>query len=142
MNKCIFVGRLTKDPELRYTQDDKHMAIVRFSLAVDRRYKKDGEQGADFPSCIAFGKTAEFIGRYFKQGDRIGMECRVQTGSYTNKEGKKVYTTDFLAENVEFAQSKSEGGNAADQAPDNAPQTDADGFMQIPEGEQEELPWS
>lgn len=105
MNKVIIMGRLTKDPETRYAGET---AIARFTIAVDRRYKKDGEQAADFPSCVAFGKTAEFIEKYFFKGMKIALEGHLQTGSYTDKDGVKHYTTDVIAEAVEFAESKKE----------------------------------
>lgn len=103
MNKVILVGRLTKDPEVRQAGET---SVARFTIAVDRRYKKDGEQDADFPSIVAFGKTAEFTEKYFKKGMKIALEGRIQTGSYTNKDGVKIYTTEVIAEAVEFAESK------------------------------------
>ena len=106
MNKVILMGRLTRDPEVRYTQGDNASAVARFSLAVDRRFKKDGEQTADFISCVAFGKTGEFIEKYGHKGTKFVVEGRIQTGSYTNKDGQKVYTTDVVVEQVEFAESK------------------------------------
>lgn len=105
MNKVILMGRLTSDPDIRQAGET---TVTRFSLAVDRRYKKDGEQSADFPSIVAFGKTAEFISKYFHKGMKIALEGRIQTGSYTNKDGVKHYTTDVIAEAVEFAESKKE----------------------------------
>ena len=135
MNKVIGMGRLTRDPEVRYTQDNT--AIARFTLAVDRKYKKDGEQSADFISCLAFSKTAEFIEKYIKKGTKIVVDGRIQTGSYTNKEGQKVYTTDVVVENVEFAESKSNGSS------ESRPTADDDGFMNIPEGTDDEgLPFN
>lgn len=98
MNKVILMGRLTRDPEVRYTQGDNSMAIARYTLAVDRRFKRDGEATADFISCVAFGKQAEFAEKYFRQGLKVIVSGRIQTGSYTNKEGKKVYTTDVVIE--------------------------------------------
>ena len=146
MNKTILIGRLTRDPEVRYTQGDNASAVARFSLAVDRRFKKDGEQTADFISCVAFGKTGEFIERYCHQGTKLVVEGRIQTGSYTNRDGNKVYTTDVVAENVEFAESKAaatnnEGGyQAARPEPFSAA---GDGFMNIPDGvEDEGLPFN
>ena len=133
MNKILLVGRLTKDVDTRYSQDGQ-TAISRFTVAVDRRYKKDNEQTADFISCIAFGKTAEFIGKYFTKGQRIGLEGRWQTGSYTNKEGAKVYTNDCAIESLEFAESK--------KAENNEPQISENGFVNIPEGIEEELPFN
>ena len=106
MNKVILMGRLTRDPELRYSQGNDQMAIVRFTLAVDRRFKRDNNDSADFISCVAFGKTAEFFSRYAKQGSKMCVEGRIQTGSYTRQDGTKVYTTDVVVENAEFAESK------------------------------------
>ncbi len=146
MNKVILMGRFTRDPEVRYSQGENSTAIARFNLAVDRRFaKKEGEASADFISCVAFGKTAEFIEKYFKQGSKAVITGRIQTGSYTNKEGQKVYTTDVVVEDVEFAESKANAsGNTADgfgSAP--APQgTAPEGFMNIPTGLEEELPFN
>ena len=142
MNKVILMGRLTRDPEVRYSNGENATAVARFSLAVDRRFKRDGEQNADFISCVAFGKTAEFIEKYFRKGMRMTLAGRIQTGSYTNKEGNKVYTTDVFAEECEFAESKkaSEENCDAGQAPNNAPGDD--GFMNIPDGIDEELPFN
>lgn len=129
------MGRCTKDPEIRYGGAN-NTAVAKFSLAVDRRIKKEGEQAADFISCAAFGKTAEFLEKYGKKGTKFVIEGRIQTGSYTNKDGNKVYTTDVVVENVEFAESKkSENGNPE-------PQPDDDGFMNIPDGIDEELPFN
>ena len=142
MNKVILMGRLTRDAEVRYSQGDNSLAIARFSLAVDRRYKKDGEdQTADFISCVAFGKTAEFFERFGKKGTKFVIEGRIQTGSYTNKDGQKVYTTDVVVESAEFAESKSAtSGNAAPAPTPN--QVAGDGFMNIPDGLDEELPFN
>lgn len=129
MNRVILIGRLTKDAETRYNGD---LAIARFNLAVDRKFKKEGEQSADFISCVAFGKTAEFVEKYFGKGSKMIAEGRIQTGSYTNKEGGKVYTTDVVVEAVEFAESKN-GGNAKEPAA----KPDADGFMPA----EEDLPF-
>lgn len=141
MNKWIGTGRLTRDPEVRYSQGENSMAIAKFTLAVDRRFKKQGEQDADFINCVAFGKTAEFVEKYFSKGMKIIVEGRIQTGSYTNKEGNKVYTTDIAVEQVEFAESKRDGNtsNNARPAPSNAV---GDGFMNIPDGIDEELPFN
>lgn len=128
MNKVILLGRLTRDPEVRYSQDNK--AIARFSIAVDRRYKSEGGPAADFPSCIAFGKTAEFIEKYFFKGMKISLEGRLQTGSYTNNNGVKVYTTEVVAEAVEFAESKRQQN-----------ETNDDDFMQVDFNEQD-LPFN
>ena len=114
MNKTILVGRLTKDPDVRYTQGQNATAVARFTLAVDRRYKTDGGQSADFISCVAFGKTAEFIEKYFHKGVKIALDGRIQTGSY-EKDGVKHYTTDVVAESVEFAESKRTNDTQAEQ---------------------------
>lgn len=106
MNKVILMGRLTRDPDVRYTQGENPMAIARYTLAVDRRFKREGEATADFISCVAFGKQAEFAEKYFRQGIRIVITGRIQTGSYTNRDGNKVYTTDVVVEEQEFAESK------------------------------------
>lgn len=140
MNKAILIGRFTRDPEVRYT--DGGSSVAKFTIAVDRRFKQDGGQSADFISCVAFGKTAEFIERYFRQGNKIVVEGRIQTGSYTNKDGQKVYTTDVVAENVEFAESKAFGGGQADYGSQYTPSAVGDGFMNIPDGIDEELPFN
>lgn len=144
INKVILMGRLTRDPEIKYSQGATATAIARFSLAVDRRYKRDGEPNADFINCIAFGKTGEFIEKYGYKGTKFVVEGRIQTGSYTNKEGQRVYTTDVVVENVEFAESKnaSSGGNNNDGYIGQHPGTASDGFMNIPDGIDEELPFN
>lgn len=106
MNKTILMGRLTREPEIRYSASDSGLAIARFTLAVNRRFHKDGEPSADFISCIAFGKSAEFIEKYIGKGRQICVSGRIQTGSYTNKDGQKVYTTEVVVDEVEFADSK------------------------------------
>ena len=112
MNKCILVGRLTKDPETRVSQGDNGTTITRFSIAVNRRFKnKDGIYEADFPNCVCYGKTAEFVDQYFKKGMAIGVTGRLTTGSYTNKDGQKVYTTDVVVEETEFVESKNASVN-------------------------------
>lgn len=144
MNKVILMGRLTRDPEMRYSQGEQTTAVARFTLAVDRRFKRDGDQQtADFISCVAFGKTGEFIERYCHQGTKLVVEGRIQTGSYTNKDGVKVYTTDVVVESAEFAESKTAGNGTADNTGNNtgSRQLDADGFMQIPDGVEEGLPF-
>lgn len=143
MNKCVLMGRLTRDPEVRYTQGDNASAVARFSLAVDRKFKKDGDQTADFINCVAFGKTGEFIEKYGHKGTKFVVEGRIQTGSYTNKDGQKVYTTDVVVEQVEFAESKaSADGNATGNAYNSDSSTDT-GFMNIPDGvEDEGLPFN
>ena len=145
MNKVILMGRLTRDPEVRYTQGDNAMAIARYSLAVDRRFKKDGdEQTADFINCIAFGKAGEFAEKYFRKGTKIAVVGRIQTGSYTNKDGQKVYTTDVVVEEQEFAESKNASAANANAQPAAAPSPRdlGDGFMNIPDGIDEELPFN
>ena len=131
MNKVILVGRLTRDPETRQAGET---TVTRFSLAIDRRFRKAGDEtspSADFPSCVAFGKTAEFISKYFKQGMKIALEGRIQTGSY-EKDGVKHYTTDVIADQVEFAESKKAG---------DQPQPSGDGWQEIPEGIEDKLPF-
>ena len=142
MNKVILMGRLTRDPDVRYSNGENATAVARFSLAVDRRFKRDGDQNADFISCVAFGKTAEFIEKYFRKGMRMTLAGRIQTGSYTNKEGNKVYTTDGFVEECECAESKkaSEENRDTGPVPNNAP--GSDGFMNIPDGIDEELPFN
>lgn len=119
MNKVILMGRLTRDPDIRYSQNDSQISVARFTIAVDRRFKRDADQTADFISCVAFGRTAEFFRDYIKQGTKICVEGRIQTGSYTRQDGQKVYTTDVVVENAEFAESKaaSSGGAYHQQAP-------------------------
>ena len=148
MNKVILMGRLTRDPNVRYTAGDNPMGIARYTLAVDRRIKREGEATADFISCVAFGKAAEFAEKYFRQGIRIVVSGRIQTGSYTNREGNKVYTTDVVVEEQEFAESKNNAagnnnvqGNTAAGQPIGNTTVDADGFMNIPDGIDEELPF-
>lgn len=148
MNKVILMGRLTRDPEVRYSQGENSLAIARYTLAVDRRFKRQGdEQTADFISCVTFGKTAEFVERYLHQGSKVVVCGRIQTGSYTNKDGQKVYTTDVVAEEVEFAESKvaaaehSAGGYQPVSRPEPS-QAVGDGFMNIPDGIDEELPFN
>lgn len=140
MNKVILMGRLTRDPEVRYSQGDNSLAIARYTLAVDRRFKRDGEANADFINCVVFGKAAEFSEKYFRQGLRVIISGRIQTGSYTNKEGAKVYTTEVVVEEQEFAESKKSAEGNASAA--GAQQPGEDGFMNIPEGINEELPFS
>ena len=106
MNKVILMGRLTRDPDIRYSSNESQISVARFTLAVDRRFKRDADQTADFISCVAFGRTAEFFRDYIKQGTKICVEGRIQTGSYTRQDGQKVYTTDVVVENAEFAESK------------------------------------
>ena len=145
MNKVILMGRLTRDAEIRYSQGETTTAIARFSLAVDRRFNRNNdEQSADFINCVAFGRIAEFLERFGKKGTKFVLEGRIQTGSYTNKDGQKVYTTDVVAENIEFAESKgSNESNGFGGAEKPSPtQAAGDGFMNIPDGIDEELPFS
>ena len=135
MNLVILMGRLVRDPDVRYSQGQEQKAIAKFTLAVDRRFKKDGEQSADFISCIAFGKTGEFVEKYLSKGTKVVVEGRWQTGSYDNKEGQKVYTNDCIVDSIEFAESKSNNETQS------KPQTDENGFMNIPEGLDAELPF-
>ncbi len=150
MNKVILMGRLTRDPEVRYSQAAEPLAIARYTLAVDRRYqRKDAggnDQTADFISCVAFGRQGEFAEKYLRQGIKIAITGRIQTGSYTNRDGNKVYTTEVVVEEQEFAESKAASGNGGNggyhsedrPAPGNA---SADGFMSIPEGIENDLPF-
>lgn len=156
MNKVILMGRLTRDPDVRYSQGENATAVARYTLAVDRRFRRDGDQTADFIGCVAFGRQAEFAEKYLRQGTKIAITGRIQTGSYTNREGQKVYTTDVVVEEQEFAESKavaSEHGGGYQQQ--NSFQTGSfqqsmpepsgaagDGFMNIPDGIDEELPFS
>lgn len=167
MNQVVLMGRLTKDPEVRYAQNDQQTAIARYTLAVDRRKSQDGKQEADFIQCIAFGKNGEFAEKYLKKGTKIAITGRIQTGSYTNNNGDKVYTTDVVVASQEFAESKNTGNTAARNAQDDAmaaqytanastaerasagaqrrqqeqTQMQIDGFMSIPDGIDEELPF-
>ena len=136
MNKIILMGRLTKDPEVRYSQGNNPMAIARYTLAVDRKFKRDGEPNADFINCIAFGKNGEFAEKYLHKGIKIAVEGRIQTGSYTNKDGQKVYTTDVVVESHEFCEGKN-----ANQSERPQPSNSDDGFMQIPDN-MEDLPFN
>lgn len=146
MNKVILMGRLTRDPEVRYSQGAEPIAIARYTLAVDRRGSRDnGEQTADFISCIAFRQKAEFAERYLQQGIKIAVVGHIQTGSYTNRDGQKVYTTDVVIDEQEFAESKahSQQNNGYQQEPSCPyPSVSGDGFMNIPDGIDEELPFN
>ena len=141
MNKAILMGRLTRDPEIRYSQSDSTMAIARFSLAVDRRYKKPGDEvTADFFNCTVFGKQAEFVEKYLKKGTKILTAGRIQNDNYTNKEGQKVYSVQIIVEEMEFAESKaSTEYNNKNNSDFSIP--DADGFMNIPDGIPNNLPF-
>ena len=151
MNKVILMGRLTRDPEIRYSQGEQSTAVARYTLAVDRRFTRNNggdQQTADFIGCVAFGRAAEFAEKYFRKGLKIVITGRIQTGSYTNRDGQKVYTTDVVVEDQEFAESKNAnsgtdnfgGGFAPVDRP--SPSAAGDGFMNIPDGIDEELPFN
>lgn len=146
MNKVIEMGRLTRDPEIRYSQGAEPICIARYMLAVDRKIRQEGQQNADFINFVAFGRQAEFAEKYMRQGMKMLITGRLQTGSYTNREGRKVYTVEVVAEEQEFAESKAAAagstGNAAGQQATPPPATDENGFMNIPDGIDEELPFS
>ena len=163
MNKVILMGRLTRDPEVRYSAGENALAIARYTLAVDRRFRRDGEATADFISCVVFGRGAEFAEKYFHQGIRIVVSGRIQTGSYTNREGQKVYTTEVVVEEQEFAESKSASENTGDSDSQNKGRTSTpagrsnnrngnkskpsdpsptDAFMDVPDSIDEELPFN
>lgn len=146
MNKVILMGRLTRDPEVRYSQGSSQTTVSRFSIAVDRRFKRDGDPDADFFNCTAFGKQAEFVERYLHKGTKILLVGHIQNDNYTNKDGQQVYSVQVLAEEIEFAESKNasgenngfQGGNQSKPEPSGA----GDGFMNIPDGIDEELPFN
>lgn len=143
MNRAIIMGRLTRDPEVRYTQGEKVMAIARYTLAVDRRgvKKENGEQTADFINCVAFDRVGEFAEKYFRQGMRILVSGRIQTGSYVNREGRKIYTTDIIVQEQEFADSRN-AGSGQGQIPQPQGEYIGDGFMNVPDGlDDEGLPF-
>ena len=157
MNKVILMGRLTRDPDIRSANGETVTTVARFTLAVDRRFgRKEGEQNADFIGCVAFGRTAEFAERYLRQGIKVAVTGRIQTGSYTNRDGQKVYTTDVALDDIEFAESKAASdanrsnmgmGGGYQPAPAPAPMPSpmgaaGDGFMNIPDGIDEELPFN
>lgn len=138
MNKVILIGRLTREPEVRYSQGDNSMAIAKFSLAVDRRFKKHGDEvTADFFNCTAFGKQGEFVEKYLKKGTKVALTGRIQNDNYTNKEGQKVYSIQIIVEEMEFAESK-----AAGQSQQNDSMPPSDGFMNVPDGIESELPFN
>lgn len=144
MNKVILIGRLTRDPDIRWSQGQDQTCIARYTLAVDRRIKKEGQQNADFISCVAFGRQAEFAEKYLHKGIKLAVTGRIQTGSYTNREGNKIYTTDVIVEGQEFVESKAANAEhaASDQQNTDAPGGEVgDGFMNIPDGIDEELPF-
>lgn len=147
MNKVILMGRLTRDPDVRYSAGENALAIARYTLAVDRRFRRDGEATVDFIPCVVFGRSAEFAERYFRQGMRVTISGRIQTGSYTNNEGNRVYTTEVVVEAQEFAESKNSNqnnnGSSSQPAPPPAPQPSASNdFMNIPDGLEESLPFN
>ena len=139
MNKVILIGRLTKDPDDSYTQGAEPTAVARYALAVDRRFKRENEPTADFINCVVFGKNGEFAEKYLRKGTKIAIVGRIQTGSYKNKDGQTVYTTDVVVDEQEFAESKAQ---TQDNAPSAPAQTDSDGFMNIPDGFSDELPFN
>lgn len=140
MNKVILLGNLTRDPEIRYSQGEKQMAVARFSLAVNRRFAKDGETNADFLNCTAFGKTAEFVEKYFRQGSRMSLVGRIENNNYTNKNGEKVYSVQIMVEEVEFAERKSSQNDVGNQQ--QTQQNGDDDFMNIPDGIEDGLPFN
>ena len=140
MNKVIFMGRFTRDPEVRYSQGANPTAIARFTLAVNRRFKRDGEPEADFFNCTAFGKQAEFIERYMRKAVKVVVSGRIENDNYTNKEGQMVYYVKVMIEEIEFAESKAAGGNQGNSGYSNM--GPGDGFMNIPDGLDEELPFN
>ncbi len=146
MNKVVLMGRLTRDPEIRYSQGENSIAVARYTLAVNRRFKREGEQDVDFINCVAFGRQGEFAEKYLKQGMRIVISGRIQTGSYTNKDGVKVYTTDVIVEEQDFCESK--GSNQANMNPQSASsyvpseKEDTSDFVTVPDGLDEELPFN
>lgn len=147
MNKVILMGRLTRDPEVRYSQGENATAVARYTLAVDRRFNRNNDdQTADFINCVAFGRSGEFAEKYLHKGTKVAITGRIQTGSYTNKDGVRVYTTDVVVEDQEFAESKNasagNGGYAPAERNDSAPAAAGDGFMNIPDGIDEELPFN
>ncbi len=152
MNKVVLMGRLTRNPDVRYSQGEKATCVARYTLAVNRRFRRDGEQDADFINCVAFGRQGEFAEKYFRKGTKVLITGRIQTGSYTNREGQKVYTTEVVVEDQEFAESKASSDSYAASHPrtEAAPATSmpspsaasADGFMNIPDGIDEELPFN
>lgn len=137
MNRVVLMGRLVRDPDVRYSGGEQQMSIARYTLAVDRRYAKTEEQSADFISCVSFGKGAEFAEKYLKKGVKIVVSGRIQTGSYVNQSGTKVYTTDVVVDEQEFAESK----KASEESTAASTTTDEDGFMSIGKDEDGVLPW-
>lgn len=144
MNKVVLVGRIVRDPEVRYSQGENPTAVARYTIAVDRRFKRDGEPTADFINCVTFGKSAEFVEKYFRKGLRISISGRITTNSYTNKDGIKVYTTEVTVEEQEFAESKaeSEANKTSNQRATQTNTTTGGEFMNIPDDIPEELPFN
>ncbi len=144
MNKVILMGRLTRDPEVRYSNaGEDSLAIARYTLAVDRRRRADGDTEADFISCVSFGKSAEFVEKYLQKGRKVCVSGRIQTGSYTNKDGQKVYTTEVIVEEHEFADSKPSNTDTSNKNAQPTPAANtADGFMNIPDGIDEDIPFN
>lgn len=144
MNKVVLVGRIVRDPEVRYSQGENSTAVARYTIAVDRRFKRDGEPTADFINCVTFGKSAEFVEKYFRKGLRISISGRITTNSYTNKDGIKVYTTEITVEEQEFAESKaeSEANKTSNQQATQTNTTTGGEFMNIPDDIPEELPFN
>ncbi len=160
MNKVVLMGRLTRNPDVRYSQGEKQTCVARYTLAVNRRFKREGEADADFINCVAFGRQGEFAEKYLKQGTKIVISGRIQTGSYTNRDGIKVYTTDVIVEEQDFAESKAAstgyGGGYQQSSPQSGPadpqptmtgrpapsEAASDGFMAIPDGLEDELPFT
>lgn len=140
MNKVVLVGRIVRDPEVRYSQGENPTAVARYTIAVDRRFKRDGEPTADFINCVTFGKSAEFVEKYFRKGLRISISGRITTNSYTNKDGIKVYTTEVTVEEQEFAESKAE--SEANKTSNQQSTPSSDGFINVPDGVDEELPFN
>ncbi len=140
MNKVIMMGRLTRDPEIRYSQGANGTTIARFSLAVDRRWKREGEPDADFFNCTAFGRQAEFAEKYLRQGTKVVIVGRMQNNNYTNKDGEKVYSIQIMVEEIEFAESKN--AQQSGQPRSSVPAPDSNGFMKIPEGAEDDLPFN
>lgn len=145
MNKWIGMGRLVRDPEVKYGGENNSMAIARFSIAVDRRGRKNADSNeptADFINCVAFSKTAEFVEKYCTKGTKLVVEGHIQTGSYTNKEGNKVYTTDIMVDNIEFAESKAAASGSGSSGTPKTAGSGNDGFMNVPDGSDEALPFN
>ena len=137
MNKVIEIGRLTKDPDIRYSQGENTTCVARYTLAVDRKFKQEGQPTADFINCIAFGRLGEFAEKYLHKGVKIAVTGRIQTGSYTNKDGQKVYTTDVVVEEQEFCESKSQSNSQPQPAPSND-----NSWLDIPDGAEDLLPFN